>query len=66
MEAGYIYVRGIGSALFWSKTKDRNIFSRKDLEQIDLSKISVTGTGTQAVLPASCCEICKTVSLKYV
>ena len=64
MEPGYIYVRGIGGSLFWSKSKNTRFFSRKGLEQIDLSKVSVTGIGAQAVLNASRCEPCSTVTFK--
>lgn len=64
MQPGFIYVRGMGGSLFWSKSKDIGFMSREGLEQIDLSKLSVSGTGTQAVVPGYHCDTCKTVSFK--
>jgi hypothetical protein len=49
LEDGYLYARGLGAALFWSHHGDTGIWSRKNLQQIDLDKISITGTGGQAV-----------------
>ena len=40
MEAGYLYVRGLGGSLFWGPTKDVRFYSRRDLMQIDLGKLS--------------------------
>ena len=64
MESGFIYVRGIGGSLFWSKSKDTRFFSRRGLEQIDLSKLSRTGTGTQAVLDAARCSSCTIIAFR--
>ena len=64
MESGFIYVRGISGSLFWSKSKDTSFLSRRGLEQIDLSKLSRTGTGTQAVLDASRCISCTIIAFK--
>ena len=59
LDQGFIYVRGIGGALFWARTKDIGFLARKGLEQIDLNAVSVTGTGAQAVLEAWRCDGCK-------
>ena len=59
LEQGFMYVRGIGGALFWGRTKESGFLSRKGLEQIDLNAASVTGTGMQAVLEAWRCDDCK-------
>ncbi|MGE5276633.1 MAG: PF20097 family protein [Acidobacteriota bacterium] len=64
LEEGFLYVRGIGGALFWSSAKDVGFLSRQGLEQIDLSAASVTGTGTQAVLEAWKCDRCKMVGFR--
>ena len=64
MESGFLYVRGFGGSLFWSNSKDTGFLSKKDLEHIDLSKLSVTGTGTQGVLPAFRCTSCTTITFK--
>lgn len=61
LETGFIYVRGIGAALHWSGSGKVGAFSRKNLEQIDLGRISMTPTGAQAVLPALRCNNCSTV-----
>ena len=58
---GFLYVRGIGASLYWSEKGDATFLSRKDLEQIDLSKISRTPTGNQAVVPAWRCGACDLV-----
>jgi hypothetical protein len=64
MEPGFLYVRGFGGSLFWSNSKETGFFSRKDLEQVDLSKLSVTGTAIQGVLAAFRCSSCKYVLFK--
>lgn len=64
MESGFIYVRGLGGSLFWSKSKDTGFMSRKGLEQIDLRKISVTGLAAQGVVPAERCATCAMVAFK--
>jgi hypothetical protein len=61
LESGFLYVRGVGGALFWSRTKDVGFLSRKGLEQIDLGAASVTGTGTQAVIESWRCGGCGTI-----
>lgn len=58
LEPGFLYLRGIGSALFWSEHGDTGIMSRKNLEQIQLDKISLTGTGAQAVIESWRCPDC--------
>jgi Domain of unknown function (DUF6487) len=58
MSEGFLYVRGIGGALFWSKSGTASFFSRRDLEQVDLKKASVRPIGAQAVLQAWRCGKC--------
>jgi len=55
LEPGFLYLRGIDGALFWSARGDTGMLSRKRLEQIELDKISTTGTGCQAVIEAWRC-----------
>lgn len=64
MENGYLYVRGLGGSLLWGKTKDTRLLSRRELEQIDLSKLSLTGVSTQAVVAAARCSGCGTLAFK--
>lgn len=64
MQRGYLYVRGLGGALFWSDKKDTGFFSRRGLEQIDLSKISLIRPAAQAVVDAARCARCGIVSFK--
>ncbi len=66
MEKGYLYVRGFGGSLFWSTDKDTRFFSRRGLQQIDLSKISVIPPAAQAVLEAGKCATCGTIHFKGV
>jgi hypothetical protein len=58
LSEGFLYVRGIGGALFWSKSGTASFLSRESLEQVDLRKASVRPIGAQAVLPAWQCEKC--------
>jgi hypothetical protein len=58
LEKGFVYVRGIGGSLFWSPRGSTPFFSRKDLKQIDLGKLSITRTGGQAILNAWRCPSC--------
>jgi hypothetical protein len=64
METGFLYVRGVGGSLFWSRNSGTGLLSREGLEQIDLTRLSVTGTATQAVLGASRCPGCATVAFR--
>ena len=64
MEAGYLYVRGLGGALFWGTTKNARFYSRRNLMQIDLDKLSATRPAAQAILSASKCSKCGMVSFK--
>lgn len=64
MQAGYLYVRGVGGSLFWGATKDVSFFSRGGLAQIDLGTLSASRPATQAVINASKCTTCGTVSFK--
>jgi len=64
MDAGFMYVRGLGGALYWSKSKDARFFSRRGLEQIDLSRLSLRGTSAQAVLDAARCPSCAVIAFK--
>lgn len=58
MDQGFMYVRGLGGALFWSRNKEARFWSRQGLEQVDLAAVSVTGVGAQAVLEAWRCGSC--------
>lgn len=64
MSDSYIYVRGIGAAMFRSSNPDVRLLSRSHLQQIDLGKISRVDTGAQAVIPALHCESCDSISFK--
>ncbi len=63
MENGGLYVRGLGGSLFWSVKKSIPWFSRRDLNQIDLSKMSLTRTGAQAVIESWRCR-CGLITFK--
>ncbi len=64
MEKGFLYVRGFAGSLFWSTSGHVRFFSREGLQQIDLSRLSQTPTGAQAVLPASRCSTCSMIAFK--
>lgn len=64
MDAGYLYVRGVGGSLFWGTKNDVRFYSRGDLTQIDLGKLSGTRPATQAVIPANKCGTCGVISFK--
>jgi len=64
MERGYLYVRGFGGSLYRGARKDTSVFSRRGLQQIDLSKTSVVSPAAQAVLAAGKCATCGTVAFK--
>ncbi len=64
MEAGYLYVRGFGGSLFWGTRKDARFYSRRELMQIDLGKLSAIRPAAQAVLPAGKCGKCGMISFK--
>ena len=64
MENGALYVRGIGGSLHWSNRKDVGFLSRKGLSQIDLSKVSITPVGKQAVLESWRCAACGMITFK--
>jgi len=64
LESGHLYVRGIGASLFWSRHGDTRLLSRKHLEQIDLSNISTTYVGGQAVIGAWRCTGCDLVCFR--
>ncbi|MCP4391768.1 MAG: hypothetical protein GY802_25965 [Gammaproteobacteria bacterium] len=66
LESGFLYTRGIGGALFWSLKGDTGMWSRKHLEQIDLDRISTTGTGAQAVIKAWRCSHCEFVCFRRI
>ena len=63
MDKGAMYVRGLGGSLFWSTFADRRWFSRKHLEQMDLSKMSLAPTGGQAVFESWRCR-CGMITFK--
>lgn len=65
MEPGFVYVRGMGGSLFWSTDGDVRFPSKRGLEQLDLSKLSTTSIGAQAVVSASRCTQCGVVSFQY-
>lgn len=64
MEAGYLYIRGAGGAVFWSAKNDVPFYKREGLTQIDLDKLSATRPATQAVIPASKCAKCGILAFK--
>ena len=64
MKSGFLYVRGLGGALFWSESAETKVFSRKSLTQIDLRKISKVPTGGQAIVPAHHCAPCGLMTFK--
>ena len=64
LETGFLYVRGIGASLHWSTRSDTGFLARRNLEQIDLSQVSVTGTGGQAVVKAWLCSACNFVCFR--
>ena len=61
MDEGFLYVRGMGASLAWSADSDIRFFSKKGLEQVNLTKLSRTPTGGQAVLDAPRCAACGVV-----
>jgi hypothetical protein len=64
LASGFLYVRGVGGALFWGSGRDVGFLSRKGLEQIDLDAVSVTGTGAQAVVESWRCNGCGIVAFR--
>ena len=65
MENGALYLRGFGVSLFWSTNKAVKLLSKKELEQIHLGKLSITGSANaQAVINSWRCPNCKAVSLE--
>ena len=64
MEAGFIYVRGMATSLHWSTQGDTGALSRRNLEMIDLGRISPTGARNQAVVPAARCASCGMAAFK--
>ncbi len=66
MSEGFLYVRGIGGAMFWSGSETASFLSRQDLVQIDLERASVRPVGTQAVLKAWSCMRCAMLTFRSV
>ena len=64
LEKGHLYVRGLAASLHWSSHGDTGVLSRKNLEQIDLSQISSTPVGSQAVIDAWLCPACNLLSFR--
>jgi hypothetical protein len=64
MDAGYLYIRGAGGALFWGTKKGVTFYKREGLTQIHLDNVSATRPATQAVIPATKCGGCGIVSFK--
>ena len=58
MDKGFLYVRGIGSSLARSSDPKIRFFSKKGLDLVNLTELSRTPTGGQAVLDASRCPHC--------
>ena len=62
MESGALYLRGLFSSLFWSANKEVKLLSKKELEQIHLGNLSITGSAnTQAVINSWRCPKCKAI-----
>ena len=66
MSEGFLHVRGIGGAMFWSASGTGSFLSRNDLVQIDLERASVRPVGTQAVLKAWSCMKCGMLAFRLV
>lgn len=66
MEKGYIYVRGLATALFWAKEKDIKLWSRKGLKQIHLQKSNSIQSNNQTVIEAGSCSQCERICFKPV
>ncbi len=64
MELGFLYVRGMGSSLAWSSDPNVRFFSKKGLDIVNLTELSRTPTGGQAVLEAARCSGCNIVSFR--
>ena len=64
MTDGFLYVRGIGSSLAWSTDPDVRLLSKKGLDVVDLTELSRTPSGGQAVLDATRCPSCNIVSFR--
>ena len=64
MDKGFLYVRGIGSSLAWSSDPKIRFFSKKGLDFVNLTELSRTPTGGQAVLDASRCPHCNRVAFR--
>ena len=64
METGFLYVRGFAGSLYWGTKGDTSFLSRKELQQIDLGKVSVVRPAAQAVVKAGKCAACGTVLFK--
>ncbi len=62
MDDGFLYVRGVGGSLFWSDNGGVRFPSRSGLEQLDLSRLSTTPTGSQGILNAHRCDGCGLVA----
>ena len=62
LEKGFLYVRGFGGSLFWSTSGSTRFFSRRDLDPVNLGRLSTTPTGGQAVLEAWRCPDCGLVA----
>lgn len=61
LESGFLYVRGFGSSLCWGWDSTTGFLSRRGLEQIDLTNMSVTGTASQGVPQAKRCTGCSAI-----
>ena len=64
MEKGFLYVRGFGASLLWSDRPDTSAVSRRGMDQIDLSKVSVNPSRQQAVVLGYRCPDCGEIRFK--
>lgn len=58
MDEGFLYVRGMGASLAWRADPDTRFYSKKSLELVNLTDLSRTPAGAQAVLDAPRCSAC--------
>ena len=56
LDQGYVYVRGMGAAMYWSEDGDLRFGSTQGLVQLDLQH--TVGGRNQATLPALRCHGC--------
>lgn len=65
MAHGALYLRGFAGSLAWSTNQEVGFLSKKDLQQINLGKLSMTGSAaTQAIIESWRCQSCDLVSFQ--